>query len=830
MTTADRLNAATESARAGALEDAVKLAEEAVAEAPEGAEGQTARLALAGYLAELGEFDRAESLAEGAKNFAAKPDHPSIRSGAHAVEAHIASGRGKFEEAAELFRNALFEENIDLPKEWRISVELGLAQALAQSGDRDSAKSEALRALKHAREREDSYFEGLATAAAALAGAADAEQALRALLAGPTPPPPVEWFSHFALGEVMSARGEETAAEKEFASALNGLRSIWSALSPKRRSTYLSTAPLKRFCARLVACAGEGPAFQAEATVVREIHREVLEEAEGIELDGLEDVIGHVGDPLLTNRLESFRANFRNLMRLQEVIKAVNSEQNLDRLLALIMDHAVEIAGAERGFMMLLEGKNLKFRIARNIDQEKIRKPEFKISYSIAEESFRTGKAILTANAKEDPRFAGAGSVHDLKLTSVLCHPLQIRERTTGVVYLDNRFRPGRFTPDILRLLEMFSDQAAIALENARLLEENRRAKEELETLNEKLSDANVHLSARVREQEEALSRARMEAAAPVEPRKYGPLVSRSPAMEEIFKLLDKVVESDVPVLVQGESGTGKELVARVIHEKSSRSKGAFVSENCGALSDTLLESELFGHVRGAFTGAVADRVGLFELAHGGTLMLDEVGEMSPEMQKKLLRALQEGEVRPVGAKRARKVDVRVISASNRNLREMAKSGEFREDLFFRLNVLQIDLPPLREKPEDIPVLLEYFFGESGVPEFDPATHRRVMRYGWPGNVRELRNFVERTKALKVEKIGDGDLPPEMTETRSPGQDWGGISGSLLEMEEGFMRGVIQKALTEAGGNKTKAADALGIPKTTLYNKMKKYGIAEEIG
>ncbi|MHC4600695.1 MAG: sigma 54-interacting transcriptional regulator [Planctomycetota bacterium] len=824
----DHLKAASEKARQGALEEAVKRAEEAVSDAPPDAEGHRARLALARYLAELGEFDRAESLADGARDFASDPDDPALRSLANAVIARVAAGRGRFDEAVDLFRNALFEAPEGPPSEWRVSVALGLSLALQEMGDGEGARKEAERGLRDARETADSYLVGLATATAACAKVPQAEDALRDHLAEGHAYPPVDWFSHFALGEALSGRGDTEEAEREYASALKGLRSIWASLSPRRRSTYLSTAPLKRFCGRLVACAGEGPAFQAEATVVREIHRQVLEEAGGIELDGLEEVMETVGDPLLANRLESFRSNFRSLMSLQEVIKAVNSEQNLDRLLALIMDHAVEIAGAERGFMMLLEGKGLKFRIARNIDQEKIRKPEFKISHSIAEESFRTGKAILTANAKEDPRFAGAGSVHDLKLTSVLCLPLRIRERVTGVIYLDNRFRAGRFTQDVLRLLEMFGDQAAIALENARLNEENLASKEELLKLNRKLSDLNVHLASRVREQEEALGRARMGGPLPAEPRKYGPLVSRSPRMEAIFKLLDKVVESDVPVLVQGDSGTGKELVARVIHEKSARAARGFVSENCGALSDTLLESELFGHVRGAFTGAVADRVGLFELADGGTLLLDEVGEMSPDLQKKLLRTLQEGEIRPVGAKETKHVDVRVISASNRNLREMVKAGEFREDLYFRLNVLQIDLPPLREKPEDIPVLLTLFFGEGKEPEFDPAALRRVMRYRWPGNVRELRNFVERTKALQVEKIHEADLPPEMLErdTAPPGQDVN--TGTLLEREESFMRGVIVQALKEAGYNKTKAAEALGIPKTTLYNKMKRYGIADE--
>ncbi|MHC5080091.1 MAG: sigma 54-interacting transcriptional regulator [Planctomycetota bacterium] len=821
------LEASLKKAREGALEEAVRLAEEALPLAPEGRQDHLARLHLARLLAELGEFDRAEALAEAAMAFAKEHDDREIRGHAHGTEAAAAFGRGHFEGAAEGYRNAWFELAEEGPLPLKLPLRLGLVNALLEMGDREGALEEAQRSRADAETVDDRYLEGLAKAVALRARCEGAEPDLRAYLeAGPVPPF-VAWISRFSLAEDLSSRGEEAGAEKEYARALEALRAIWAGLSPRRRAGYLSTPLLKRFCFRLVSSADATPLFERGATVVREIHRQVLDEAQEVDLEGIGEVIETVGDPELTARLMAFRTNYRNLMRLQEVIKAVNTELQLDRLLALIMDHAVEIAGAERGFMMLVEGGALKFRVARNIDREKVRKPEFKISSSIAEETFRTGKPILTANAKEDARFASAGSVHELKLTSILCHPLRIRDRVIGVIYLDNRFRVGQFTPDVLRLLEMFTDQAATALENARLHEENLRSKDELEKLNRQLSDLNLHLSSRVREQEEALQKARAEGPAPASARRYGSLLSRSPKMQEIFKLLDKVVESGVPVLIQGESGTGKELVARVIHDKSPRAKKAFVSENCGALSDTLLESELFGHVRGAFTGAVNDRVGLFELADGGTLFLDEVGEMSPDMQKKLLRALQEGEIRPVGAKTSRHVDVRVISASNRNLREMVRENQFREDLFFRINVLQIDLPPLREKPEDIPVLLDHFFGEEK-PEFSSEALRRVMVYGWPGNVRELRNLVDRLKALNVKEIDLPDLPPEIREGEAGFREGGPWTGTLLEMEEQFMRQVILKALKESEYNKTKAAERLGIPKTTLYNRMKRYGIADE--
>jgi len=822
------LEKAAQAARVGSLEKAVTLAEEAVGLSAEDSQGAAARLELARLLAVVGDFERAEALVNGVMDFAGECDDGPLRSRAFAVSGLVAFGRGRSLEAVDFLRNALFEAEEDTAPDMKAGILEELARALLESGDRDGARAEADRALREASRAANPDLAASARATALRCGVKGLEDDLASYLEGEAVPAPTAWHVRFALAEARLERGEDAEAEKEFAGALRGLKSVWEDLTPRRRSSFLSTAPLKRFCLRLVSRPGEPAPFENEGSVVREIRREVLEEAGGVELDGIKEVIRAVGDSQLASRLETFRAQYGNLMRLQEVIKAVNSELHLDPLLSTIMDHAVDIAGAERGFLMLAEEGTLRFRVARNIDQEKVRKPEFKISHSIAEETFRNGKAILTANAKEDPRFAGSGSVHGLKLTSVLCLPLRIRDRVTGVLYLDNRFRAGQFSPDVLRLLDVFCDQASIALENARLLEENAKAKEDLLALNRKLSDLNQHLKDRVREQEEALGRAHMAGPLPSEARQYGMLLSRSPRMEELFKLLDKVVESDVPVLIQGESGTGKELVARVIHEKSARSARSFVSENCGALSETLLESELFGHVRGAFTGAFNDRAGLFELADGGTLFLDEVGEMSPEMQKKLLRALQEGEVRPVGAKEARKVDARVLSASNRNLRELVREGAFREDLFFRLNVLQIDLLPLRERPEDIPLLLDHFLGTGEKPEFTERALRRVMHYRWPGNVRELRNLAERLKALKVSRVSEAELPKEMWPERDPAPGPPDLTGTLVEMEEGFVRSVILRALSEARNNKTRAAELLGIPKTTLYNRMKRCGIADE--
>ena len=235
--------------------------------------------------------------------------------------------------------------------------------------------------------------------------------------------------------------------------------------------------------------------------------------------------------------------------------------------------------------------------------------------------------------------------------------------------------------------------------------------------------------------------------------------------MGTVLRLLDKIVQTDEPVLITGESGTGKELIARAIHSKGPRSTKPFLSENCAALTDTLLESELFGHVRGSFTGADRDKKGLFELADKGTLFLDEVADMSPDMQKKLLRTLQEGEVRPVGGKGVKKVDVRIVSASNKKLENLVRAGEFREDLFYRLRVLTVDLPPLRDRKGDVPLLVEHFLRLYSAKGRAPKTiEEEVMStlggYDWPGNIRELENEVKRMLALSDDVVTLDVLSP----------------------------------------------------------------------
>jgi len=327
----------------------------------------------------------------------------------------------------------------------------------------------------------------------------------------------------------------------------------------------------------------------------------------------------------------------------------------------------------------------------------------------------------------------------------------------------------------------------------------------------------------------------------------YG-LIGSSSKMQEVFSLIDKIADTDSTVLLTGESGTGKELVAKIIHYKSSRSEKNFVPINCGAIPKDLLESELFGHEKGAFTGAISTRIGRFELANGGTLFLDEVGELAPELQVKLLRVLQEKEFERVGGMKTIKVDVRIIAATNRDLESLVEEGRFREDLYYRLNVIPIKLPPLRERKDDIPLLVEHFIEKHATrknrlrPEITPEIMNAFMEYDWPGNVRELENIIERLSILASgRKVEFSDLPDRFKMMCKGKSDSAEIQSDLLQTIELSSKGIdlnkiideietklILQALEMTGGNKTKAARLLGLNRTTLIEKIKKKGLMQK--
>ncbi len=314
----------------------------------------------------------------------------------------------------------------------------------------------------------------------------------------------------------------------------------------------------------------------------------------------------------------------------------------------------------------------------------------------------------------------------------------------------------------------------------------------------------------------------------------YGGILSRNPRMQEIFSQIRKVTDLKTTILVLGESGTGKELVARAVHQNGRRSQKPFVAVNCGAIPENLLESELFGHVRGAFTDASSDKAGLFEQADGGTLFLDEIGEMPLPLQVKILRVLQEGEIRRVGGSAPLKIDVRMISATSRDLSADVGAGRFREDLYFRLNVFCLQLPPLRERVEDIPLLAEHFLGrysncsENRATRIEPDAMRCLLAHRWPGNVRELENAVERACILcEGGLITSGCLPPSirLPADTNPAETVGDENLSIKRAEDTIERELIGKALAKTGGNRTQAAKILEISHRSLLYKLKEYGI-----
>ncbi|MBI3096666.1 MAG: sigma 54-interacting transcriptional regulator [Planctomycetes bacterium] len=517
--------------------------------------------------------------------------------------------------------------------------------------------------------------------------------------------------------------------------------------------------------------------------------------------------------------------------RLLDINKALNSELDRRRLLELIMDGATSLTGAERGFLLLAKEGGFAFEVARNLDRERIKEPDLKVSHSIAERVLSTGTAVLSDSAREDREFSKYASVADLNLASVLCVPLRLREKTIGALYLDNRFRKAAFSPREQALAEALSDQAAIAIENARLIAENKAKAEELERLNAALNERVQSQKVKLEEIEASLERTQNVLQTKYS---YTNIIGRSAAIQKVFRMLDKVTTTTVPVLLVGESGTGKELVARAIHFNGPLRPKAFVAVNCGALTETLLESELFGHVRGAFTGADRDKQGLFEVANGGTLFLDEVGEMTPNMQVKMLRALQDGEIRPVGGKENRRVKVRVICATNRDLNAMVQAGTFREDLFFRLNVVRVECPPLRERREDIPLLVDHFL-RAVTPDRPPKPMDRntlevLVNYEWPGNVRELENEIHRAVIMSGETIEVKDLSEKLVrKTRVLRRKVEALTdGEGLRTLDELEKEHILRVLKVLNGNKTEAAKVLGIDYSTLWRKMKAFQIGKE--
>lgn len=481
---------------------------------------------------------------------------------------------------------------------------------------------------------------------------------------------------------------------------------------------------------------------------------------------------------------------------LAEISEKINTLHDTSALLDAVMDIAMKTLEAERGFILLKtdqETGDFREVTARNISRSAISSIR-ELSSSVVNQVLQSGAPVLTMDAQTDQRFAGAESVVFHRIRSVICTPLIFAKEVIGAIYMDSQSGEGKFDEESLQFIRAFSRQAAIAIENARLYEnlqsENKQLKKQM-----------------------ALSAS------------FPEIVGRSPAIVKIFEIIRDVADSTASILIEGESGTGKELAARAIHSHSDRKEKPFIPIFCGSLAENILESELFGHKKGAFTGAVENKAGLFEEADGGTLFLDEIAEINKSIQTKLLRVLQEGEIKRVGENQIRKVDVRILSATNKDLLEEVKKGNFREDLYYRLNVINIKMPPLRERREDIPILADHFLkrfaerNKKNISGFSAEAMNYLMTYPWSGNIRELENTIERAvilakgKMIQVENLRLVEPQAQISE------------GKTLEEIE---KSIVLSTLERNENNRTKTAEVLGVSRRWLQYRLKEWGVSGE--
>jgi transcriptional regulator with GAF, ATPase, and Fis domain len=516
------------------------------------------------------------------------------------------------------------------------------------------------------------------------------------------------------------------------------------------------------------------------------------------------------GATISETQLQVTQQQLGGLRKLYEFSEKLMTMKDIDRLLEAMLDAVIEATGAEKGLILLNEdafssepggdpatpsekreppAKGGTIRAARNVKREAIADASGTISDSIVRKVIETGRAVIVSDALTDSQFKTSESVLALRLSSVMCAPLVSQGLVQGVLYVGNDRVKGLFDRNQLDVLSIFASQASLILENAMLLHALRADKEKL--------------------------------VAELKDKRFGEIIGACPSMLEVFRKLQKVATTDISVLITGETGTGKELIAREIHRRSNRANGPFVVINCGAIPENLIESELFGHVKGAFTGAVASRAGKFQMAGGGTLFLDEIGELPPSLQVKLLRALQERVVFRVGDSKPEKVDIRVVAATNRILEDEIRAGRFREDLYYRLNVVNLYLPPLRDRGDDVLIiakaLLSKYAEELGshVHGFTPPALAAIKKNPWPGNIRQLENRLKKALVLCDKSLlapEDLDLGKEAENPILP----------LEKAKEEFQRKYVLEVLERNNGNRTQTARDLGVDPRTIFRYLER--------
>jgi len=515
------------------------------------------------------------------------------------------------------------------------------------------------------------------------------------------------------------------------------------------------------------------------------------------------------------------------LLGVLSVYKDINQGRSMDELAERILEVMIGLTRAERGFILQYRAGRTRVLAARNLDGDVIAKKSQRYSHSIVERALKEDRPLLLGDAGHSD-LASRASVHSLRLRSVLCVPVKGRGEVEGAIYLDNRFSPDVFDEGTVLLVQSFAEQVGIAIGNQRLLAELATRSQQLADAKLQLEQVNRKLAARVdaSEQEVSALSLRLEGHKDELSRRFAALdmVGHSKPMQDLYIKLDRVSQADLPVFLYGESGTGKELAARAIHVRGPRAEEPFVAINCGAIPATLLESELFGYVRGAFTGAERDRPGVFEVAAGGTLFFDEIGDMEPEMQVKLLRVLQENTFRRLGEQKERQSHCRIISASHQRLDELVTTGRFREDLFYRVNVVQIDVPALRERRGDIPLLVHRLLAEQEQEvKVTSCAMSALMDFHWPGNIRQLHNELSRAALIGDGVIDLAQLSPALRAEERVSEHK--ESPTLREAVANFERGRILAALEKQGYSVKETAASLGLHRVALHRRMKALGI-----
>ncbi|MDP9150697.1 MAG: sigma 54-interacting transcriptional regulator [Myxococcota bacterium] len=543
----------------------------------------------------------------------------------------------------------------------------------------------------------------------------------------------------------------------------------------------------------------------------------------GPDVDAGGDLAGTMSDTQL-RVLHVTNQQLAGLRTLYEFSGKLMTMKSIDQLLECMLDAVIEVTGAEKGLILLNDEAFLGdpsaagtsgagasaskggggapagetstkshaspvIRASRNVKGEAIAEAGGAISDSIVRKVIETGRPVIVSDALSDSQFKTSESVLALRLSSVMCAPLVSQGNVQGVLYVGNDRVKGLFERNQLDVLSIFAGQASLILQNALLLHALRADKEKL--------------------------------VAELNDKRFGEIIGACPSMMEVFRKLQKVATTDISVLITGETGTGKELIAREVHRRSGRATGPFVVINCGAIPENLIESELFGHVKGAFTGAHASRPGKFQVANGGTLFLDEIGELPLNLQVKLLRALQERVVFRVGDSKAEKVDIRIVAATNRVLEDEIRAGRFREDLYYRLNVVNIYLPPLRDRGEDVLIiakaLLSKHADELGahVQGFTPASLVAIRKHPWPGNIRQLENRIKKGLVMCDKSL----LAPEDLDL---GADAENAILPLEKAKEEFQRKYVLEVLERNNGNRTQTARDLGVDPRTIFRYLER--------